>query len=121
MSLFKILQLHSFCFINGLSPQPCLHLPHFTEGGGEKEIKRASFICQVLYDPGRGNGSNSTGYTAQLATGISLEVFHIDVLHKELDEMGLNIYHGTSRPHTKAKTFRNCFTHFLAYLLMRPT
>lgn len=97
MSLFKVSQLHSFCFINGLSLQPCLYLPHIKGGEEkkkkEKEIKRASFICQVWYDPTRDNASNSPVYKAQLATSIHiiffLAVFDIEVLHAELDETWL--------------------------------
>lgn len=40
MSLFKVSQLHSFSFINGLSLQPCLHLPRFRGGKKKKQKKK---------------------------------------------------------------------------------
>lgn len=91
----------------------------------EKEIKRASFICQVWYDPTRDNASNSPVYKAQLATSIHiiffLAVFDIEVLHAELDETWLkHLLWDWQASHQSQNLWKQASHTFLAHLLIHP-
>lgn len=97
MSLFQVLQLHSFCFINGLSPQPCLHLPRF--GGGEKKKEKKgqtensflqlSGLVQLRQRQCWLQHALPTGFWAFILFLFFCKQFHTEVLHAEWDQTGL--------------------------------